>query len=44
MVCEFERGKLCDEGFVACEDRGGGAGEEVAYEFGFAVFNRGGGG
>lgn len=26
---------------MACQDRGGGAGEEVAYELGFAVFDRG---
>lgn len=41
MVGEFKCGELCDEGFMACQDRGGGAGEEVAYELGFAVFDRG---
>ena len=33
MVGEFEGGELVDEGFVAGEIAGGGAGEEVADKF-----------
>ena len=41
MICEFEVGELGDDTFMRGEERGCGAGDEVAYEFGFAVVDWG---